>query len=76
MKDQRSVLCQYHISMSSYYSGTDRLQYPINLVTRVLVNFEHKKILVSTIGLTLILFLCLVLARGMPNCASYLFVLC
>ena len=37
------IFCQCHISRTSYNSKNDRLQYRINLVTKVPVNFQQKK---------------------------------
>ena len=36
------IFCQCHISRTSYNSKNDRLQYQINLVTKVPVNFQQK----------------------------------
>ena len=37
-----SVFCQHHSSRTSYQARNDWLQYRINLVTRIPVNFQYK----------------------------------
>ena len=76
MRYQQLVFCQLHSSRTSYHASTDWLQYRINLVTTVLVDFQKKKISLSTIGLTLKTFSRSVIAPGMQNGAfSVLFLI-
>ena len=42
MRGQKSVFCQFYSSRNSHHASTDWLQYPINLVTIVPVNFQQK----------------------------------
>ena len=42
MRAQQSVFCQCHVSRSGYHTRTDWLQYRINLVTQVPVDFQQK----------------------------------
>ena len=44
MRGQRSVFCQRHSSRASYQTKTGWLQYRINLVTRVPVDFQQNNI--------------------------------
>ena len=43
MRGKRSVFCQHHSSRTSYHTRNDWLQYQINLVTRVPVDFQQKQ---------------------------------
>ena len=42
MRGQQLVLCENHRSSTIYYARADWLQYQINLVTRVPVDFQQK----------------------------------
>ena len=42
MRGQRSVVCQRHISRTSYHARTGWLQYRINLITKLSVDFQQK----------------------------------
>ena len=43
MRSQWSFFCQQHRSRTSYHSWTDCLEYRINLVKIVLVDFQQRK---------------------------------
>ena len=44
MRGQGLIFCQLHSSRNNYHYGTDWLEYRINLVTRVTVGLQWKKI--------------------------------